>query len=81
MNCLVTGANGFIGVHLVQKLKNDGHTVTCLVRKTSNTKALESLGVSIVRSSLDDISSLKRLVAEKDWIFHIAGAIKSSNAN
>ena len=32
---LVTGASGFIGRHLVQRLSNDGHTVIAMSRKAS----------------------------------------------
>ena len=38
---LVTGASGFIGGHLSQRLVEEGHPVRCLVRSTSDTSLLE----------------------------------------
>ncbi|NSW95711.1 MAG: NAD(P)H-binding protein, partial [Bacteroidales bacterium] len=32
MNCFLTGANGFIGLRLAERLSAEGHTVRCLVR-------------------------------------------------
>jgi len=45
---LVIGATGFIGSHLVEKLHLKKYKVSALVRKTSNTKNLESLGVKLL---------------------------------
>lgn len=43
MNILITGATGFIGRHLVQRLQQDQHTITVLSRNSS--KASELLNV------------------------------------
>ena len=43
MTVLVTGASGFLGSHIVEQLAQSGRPVRALVRKTSNTKFLESL--------------------------------------
>ncbi|NBQ68075.1 MAG: TIGR01777 family protein [Nitrosomonadaceae bacterium] len=43
MNILITGATGFIGRHLVQRLQQDQHTITILSRNRS--KASELLNV------------------------------------
>ena len=44
---LVAGASGFVGSHTVRRLVEQGRNVRVLLRKTSNTKALEGLPVDI----------------------------------
>jgi nucleoside-diphosphate-sugar epimerase len=36
MKILVTGATGFIGSHIADKLLEKNYDVRCLIRKTSN---------------------------------------------
>ena len=47
MKSLVTGATGFVGSHIVEKLIAQGHDVIAFARKTSDTTFLESLGIEI----------------------------------
>lgn len=45
MNILITGATGFIGRHLVRRLRQEQHTITVLSR--DSTRASQLLGVSV----------------------------------
>ena len=49
---LVSGATGLLGSHLVERLIAQGHAVRALVRPTSQTRFLESLGVCLAYSVL-----------------------------
>jgi dihydroflavonol-4-reductase len=70
---LVTGANGFVGSHLVEALLNRGYQVRCLVRKTSNLRWLSGLKVEYVYGDIADKNSLREAVKEVNYIFHCAG--------
>lgn len=71
--CLVTGASGFIGPRLVQVLQAAGGEVRCLVRQSSSTAPLESLGAELVRGDVTDTASLAGAVQGVDFVFHLAG--------
>ncbi|MCJ7578895.1 MAG: NAD(P)-dependent oxidoreductase, partial [candidate division Zixibacteria bacterium] len=82
---LVTGANGFVGSHLVEKLLSIGYQVTCLVRKTSNLRWLSGLKVEYVYADISERESLSReagsfgknVLKDVDFIFHVAGLTKA----
>jgi acetylornithine/succinyldiaminopimelate/putrescine aminotransferase/nucleoside-diphosphate-sugar epimerase len=74
--CLVTGASGFIGGRLAQRLVAEGRQVRCLVRASSDTSALERLGVEIAVGDLSSERSLARAVEGCNYVFH-CGALVS----
>ena len=67
---LVTGANGFIGSHLVEVLISRGQRVRCLVRPTSKLDDLEHLDVEFFFGDVLDADSVNRAVPGNDVVFH-----------
>ncbi len=74
---VVTGATGFVGSHLVDLLLEKKYNVRCLVRKTSDLKWLKGKNVEIVICSLTDKEGLKKAFKDADYIYHVAGVVKS----
>lgn len=74
--CLITGATGFIGSHLAQRLLQEGNQVRCLVRASSDTSLLEELGVEIAIGDLLDAQSVSRATRDCEYVFH-CGALVS----
>jgi acetylornithine/succinyldiaminopimelate/putrescine aminotransferase/nucleoside-diphosphate-sugar epimerase len=74
--CLVTGATGFIGGHLTERLVADGFQVRCLARPSSDTSLLEGLGVEIAVGDLTSARSLARAARGCRYVFH-CGALVS----
>jgi ornithine--oxo-acid transaminase len=72
---LVTGATGFIGGHLVERLVADGKQVRCLVRAGSDTTRLEELGVELAPGALEDAASLQRAVEGCDYVVHCGAMV------
>lgn len=79
LKALVTGANGFVGSHLVEELLSRGYQVTCLVRKTSNLRWLSGLKVEYVYADISQKESLKNVLKEMDFVFHVAGLTKAKS--
>ncbi len=75
-SCLVTGASGFIGGHLVERLIADGRAVRCLVRETSDRSLLDSLGVEFALGDLTSADSLASATKGCRHVFH-CGALVS----
>lgn len=74
--CLITGASGFIGGRLAQRLAREGRAVRCLVRASSDTSALERLDVELVVGDLTDAASLTRATHGCQHVLH-CGALVS----
>jgi nucleoside-diphosphate-sugar epimerase len=74
--CFLTGATGFIGGHLAERLVREGHEVRCLVRATSDTSLLEALDVELAVGDLTSSSSLLDAVKGCRYTFH-CGALVS----
>ena len=82
MNCLVTGAAGFIGSHLCEKLIEHGHTVVGIdnlsVGRVENLKSIlkhanftfEKVDVTVRQSKSGHW--LGRKLKDIDWVFHLA---------
>ncbi len=74
---IVTGANGFVGSHLVDLLIEKKFSVRCLVRKSSNLKWLKEKNIEIYDCGLNDREGLREAFKDVDYIFHVAGVVKS----
>ena len=78
-HALVTGANGFIGSHLVDELLASGCTVHGLVRKSSNLKWLDASRVQLHQVDLSSRDFKIPALEEIDFIFHCAGLTKAKS--
>jgi nucleoside-diphosphate-sugar epimerase len=76
---LVTGATGFVGGHLVDRLLASGATVAALARTPAKASSLIARGVEIVPGDLTDTSALARACANRDVVYHVGGTIAARN--
>ena len=74
MRAFVTGATGFIGGHLVDRLRGRGDEVVALVRSPERAGALLELGCELVEGELSSEEGIRQGVEGCDSVFH-AGAV------
>ena len=78
---LVTGANGFIGSHLVRLLlalkekENWEEDIVGLIRSTSDLSSLRGLDVKLVIGDLRDPATLVKAVEKATYVFHLAAEL------
>ncbi|MEX0676511.1 MAG: NAD-dependent epimerase/dehydratase family protein [Pirellulales bacterium] len=77
---LVTGASGFIGSKLAERLVARGDDVTCLVRSTSKRTALAPLGVRFAVGDVRDAASVELAVGRSEVVYHLAGLAAAFHA-
>lgn len=76
MKVFVTGATGFIGTHLCEKLVHEGHEVTVLVRKMAYAGDFASMGIKIVNGDIFTTDKLVAGMKGADLVFHLAAYAK-----
>jgi len=80
---LVTGAGGFIGSHLVERLAREGADVVAFTRYTSQSKRglLEMVPaeilekVQVIRGDIRDADAVESAVRGADYVFHLAALV------
>jgi nucleoside-diphosphate-sugar epimerase len=77
MKALVTGATGFLGKVLAQRLKNRGDEVTVFGRNPEILARLQGEGMRPVRADLTDSAAVRAACLGQDVVFH-AGALSSA---
>ena len=78
MRCIVTGASGFIGSHLVDALLADGHEVLGVddlsTGRLKNLDAARKSGAfRFLEKNIRDLCKADLPFADCDWFFHLAG--------
>ena len=75
---LVTGATGFIGSHVVERLRNEKHAaLRALVRNPGKARHLAELGVEIVQGDLADSTAVERATDGCTIVIHSAAQVSS----
>ncbi|HEX8249082.1 MAG TPA: SDR family oxidoreductase [Pyrinomonadaceae bacterium] len=72
MKVFLTGASGYVGSVVAEKLKNKGYKVTGLARSDAAETKLSERKITPVRGDLQDFEVLKKAASEADAVIHTA---------
>ncbi|WP_332684186.1 NAD-dependent epimerase/dehydratase family protein [Bosea sp. (in: a-proteobacteria)] len=78
---LITGAAGFIGGRLAERLVEQGVKVRCLVRSFGQATRLARLPVEIINGALGEAGATASALEGVDYVFHCAYDHRSRKAN
>jgi nucleoside-diphosphate-sugar epimerase len=78
---LVTGATGFTGGHLCQRLATNGYSVRALIRDQARGAGLRRQGIETVLGDLNNPTSLERAVDGIDIVYHVAALFRPENVS
>jgi len=74
MKIFMTGATGYIGGSVAERLMREGHAITGLVRSESGAEELRKRGMRPVAGSLDDAGEITRVSREAEAVIDTAEA-------
>ncbi len=72
---LVTGATGFLGGRLVQRLLSDGTRVRVLVRSAARARPLAERGAELVVGDIEDEAAVLTALRGVQRVYHLAGKL------
>lgn len=72
MRAFVTGATGFLGGRLVERLRGRGDEVVALVRSPEKAQRLRELGCELVEGDLTDTEAMRAGMQGCEAVFHLA---------
>ncbi|MFD2369230.1 complex I NDUFA9 subunit family protein [Brevibacillus sp. GCM10020057] len=76
MKVFVSGATGFVGKGILEKLREHGHHAVCLIRPGSEGKKQADIQTTDVTGDLFDRESLAKAMAGCDAVIHLVGIIR-----
>lgn len=75
MKVLVTGATGFVGNAAAHRLVDEGHSIRCLVRKTSDTRNLSDIVWEKIVGDITQIEDCREAVRGMEVVVHCAAHV------
>lgn len=72
MQLFVTGASGYIGSAVTERLIGAGHRVSGLARSDASAQKLQMAGAAVVRGGLREVALIEKAARESDGVIHLA---------
>ena len=79
MKVTITGASGFLGYHLIQKLLEQGHTIKAVALDATRAHSLKQFNIEKYDLDVRDSLGHRELFEGQDVVYHLAAKIALSN--
>ncbi len=79
MNIAITGATGFLGSHLANKLMEAGHTVFVHGRDEAKTQQFQGKAAKITICDITDDAKIQELVKDADIVLHTVSNFRTAS--
>lgn len=76
MKIFITGGTGFLGQRIIERIEKNGWEIAGLARSSNSSKKLESLKVSPILGSLENIDDWKGELSGVDVVIHCAAPVE-----
>ncbi|MGP2441084.1 NAD-dependent epimerase/dehydratase family protein [Streptomyces sp. JW3] len=76
MRVFLTGGSGFVGRHLIRRLRAEGHTVLALARSGDSERKVAEVGAEPVRGDLAAPAAWQDRLREADAVLHAAARME-----
>ena len=76
----VTGATGFLGSHITERLLAEGHHVGILARSRDRAQRFENRVDKIVIANISDSAALEQLFEGVDTVFHLVSNFRTASS-
>jgi nucleoside-diphosphate-sugar epimerase len=82
LKVLLTGANGFVGSHVLDALRARGFSTAILLRRGANTRLIQDhlQSVEVREAALRDAGALQEAITGITHVIHCAGCTKAASA-
>ncbi len=75
---LVVGGTGFVGSHLIRRMRKEGLPVRTVARNPDKAHWLEELDVEVVAGDISDKASLEKAAVGVERVVHLVGIIQEA---
>jgi nucleoside-diphosphate-sugar epimerase len=75
-NFFITGGTGFVGSHLIKRLRYPENKLFCLIRNQGS-RPVEDDSIKWIEADLFDIKSYQQFLEQADYVFHLAGLLSA----
>ena len=72
MRIMITGANGFLGTKIAQRLAGEGHEVIAMVRRLKEYPGLQHENIKLMKGDVVDSNSLAAALVGVNHVYHLA---------